>query len=408
MKTTRKTPSAGALLAAACDIVAGGGGLHALALRPLAQKLGVSVTVLATHFGDRAGVLAAICRAASASDAVPFERWRATLAAMGAMTPAMAADLAEAMLEEEATARRALSMLYVAMLHASASDPSLRPAFAGWAGQRRGFWDEFGRRAGIPGPMLACGWWHGYAIAEQFYGLALDGNLPYRMLRRLCLQRLFAGPAAGSAAAAEDALFVHAGERMRHAMEPPAAGADSARVPAWLAPAARACGMRLAAEGIGGLTHRAVAADIGIAHTTLSYRFPTQHHLVLAGLASITAHVLGAVDGPGLDDVQRLRSEGDGRKLDLARANCAVALAATHMPELVPHTAHMRSRRGIHLARVFRKYLPDTPGIDALCAQVVSLGLTGLINSLPPGDACEQSVQAAFTAAARWLQDRHR
>jgi AcrR family transcriptional regulator len=406
----RGKPVAG-LLAAACGIVAGEG-LAGLTLRPLAEALGVSVTVLTRQYGDRAGIMAAICEAASAHDAVRLGDWREMLAALPLLPPATAAALAESMLEEAVTHGRALSMLYLEMLHACTWDAALRPAFAGWAAQRRGFWDGFGAQAGLATPLTACGWWHGYVIAELAYGVALDGDLPYRMVRRLCLQRLFAGGAAPAPDAADGALFALLCERMRHAGDAGEAGAGAGvgvgtaagRVPAWSAQAARACGMRLAAQGVNGLTHRAVAADIGIPHTTLSYRFPTQHDLVIAGLESIAAHILSAVEGGSLEQLQRLRTEGDGRKLDLARGNFAVALAAARMPALAPYTAHMRSRRGHNLVKVFGKYLPDARGIDALCASVVSMGLTGLTNTEPPGEASERSVASAFASVGAWLR----
>eukprot|EP01032_Pedospumella_encystans_P012218 gene12218-14150_t len=52
-KKSRKAPTAGALLDAACRIVLGEG-LAGLTLRPLADMLGVSVTVRTTHYGKRA------------------------------------------------------------------------------------------------------------------------------------------------------------------------------------------------------------------------------------------------------------------------------------------------------------------------------------------------------------------
>ncbi|MBY0242400.1 MAG: TetR/AcrR family transcriptional regulator [Burkholderiaceae bacterium] len=224
------------------------------------------------------------------------------------------------------------------------------------------------------------------------------------MLRRICLQRLFAGGIAGAPDALDGTLFSLLLEQMQYAENGFVARSSADRVPEWAALAARACGIRLAAHGLSGLTHRAIAAEVGVPHTTLSYRFPTQYELVTAGLESIAAHILLAVSAGSLTELQHLRIEGDGQKLDLARANFAVALAATRMPELAGYTANMRSRRGNNLAKVFDKYMPGAPGIDALCAQVISMGLTGLTNLEPPGEASEQSVASAFAATAKWLR----
>jgi AcrR family transcriptional regulator len=401
VKRPTKTPQAHVLLAAACRIV-GDEGLAGLTLRPLAEMLGVSVTVLTKNYGARADIIATICRAACEQEAPLFDDWRKTLAVLKVVPPVIAADLAESILEELATRQRALSMLYLEILHACTWDESLRPGFAEWAQQRRAFWDEFAERAGLPKVLRDCAWWHGYVIAELAYGVALNAVSSYRMVRRLCLRRLFAGGLAAEADAVDGVLFDLLREQMRYKGDGLAA-LVSGRTSEWSARAARACGIQLSAQGINGLTHRAIAAQIGIPHTTLSYRFPTQHDLVIAGLESIAAHILSAVDAESLTELQRLRTEDDCKKLDLARANFAMAIAATRMPQLESYTLAMRSRRGNNLVKVFAKYIPDARGIDALCAQVISMGLTGLTNTEPPGDASDQSVAAAFTATARWL-----
>jgi AcrR family transcriptional regulator len=396
VKATSKAPQADTLLAAACAIVATEG-LAGLTLRPLAAALGVSVTVLSTRYGARVDVIAAICDAAAAHDASILAAWRARLVSLETLPPTIAADLAETILEELVTRERAVSMLYLEVLHACTWDETLRPAFAPWAEVRRGFWNGFAMRAGLA-PALH-DWWHGCTITELAYGIVLDPVPSYRMLRRLCLRRLFAGGTAQVPPTGDAALFALLLTEMRHAD----VAVEASPAPAWLALAARACAIRLAAQGVGALTHRAIAAEVGIAHTTLSYRFPTQNDLVVAGLEYIVAHILSAVDADSLDELQRRRLDGDGPRLDLARASFAVALAAARMPALAPYVASLRSRRGGNLVKVFGKYLPATPGIDALCAQVVSLGLTGLTITQPPGAASEQAVAAAFSAAAKWL-----
>lgn len=405
IRRPRKAPQAEALLDAACAIVAEGG-LAGLTLRPLAQRLGVSVTVLSSHYGARADVIAAICDAAAAQDATLLAHWRKMLASLGSLSPAIAAELAEAILDDLSTRLRAVSVLYLEVLHACTWDASLPPAFAAWSAARRGFWTGFAEAAALAPALVACGWWHGYIVAELAYGTVLSGEAPYRLLRRLCLRRLFAGGVAGAPDDGDGALFALLLAQLQTPKANLAATPATGRPAEWLAQAARVCGMRLAAQGVGGLTHRAVAADLGIPHTTLGNRFPTQRDLMIAGLESIIAHILSAVDADSLAELERLRTEGEGRKLDLARANFAVALAATRMPELLSYTGDMRSRRGNNLVKVFLKYMPQANGIDALCAQVVSMGLTGLTNTEPPGEKSEQTVAAAFGAAAKWLSVR--
>jgi hypothetical protein len=319
------------------------------------------------------------------------------------LPPALAADLIEAVLDDQATRHRDLSVLFLDMLHASTWDDAMRLAMACWFAARRDFWRDVGGRAQVVPDLIACGWWHGYVIAEQAYGVVLDGAGPYRLLRRVCLQRIVAGGAAVGSPAADATLFALLARQMQQAAVAGSPTTAAPRRPDWYGAAARACGIRLAAQGVGALTHRAIATDIGIAHSTLSYRYPAQHDLVLAGLESIIAHIVTAVDADDLDQLQRLRTDNDGDRLDLARASLAVAIAAARMPDLAGCVADLRSRRGGNLVKVFSKYLPHASGIDALAAHVVSMGLTGLTITEPPGAASELTVATAFAAAGRWL-----
>lgn len=396
-RKSARAQQADALVRAACEIVERDG-LAGLTLRPLAEALGVSVSVLTNRYGARSSVMAAVCATAQEQDARLFDVWRAMLDKLGTLPADMAAEIAEAVLEDLETRGRALSLLFLELMHASSWDPSLRSAFLPWAGQRNAFWDAF---AAAALPVGLRRWWHGYVLAELAYGLVLHGMPSYRILRRLCLRRLFAGSVAACPEPSDARLFRIAVERLQdsHGGRIAVLGAHDTVADK----VARACGIRLAAQGVSALTHRAIAMEVGMPHTTLSYRFPAQRDLVSAGLAYIVAHVLTAVDADSLANVERLRTEGDGRKLDMARASLAVAIAATRMPELIPHAANMRSRRGDNLVKVLRKYMPDVAGIDALCVQVVSMGLTGLTYSEPQGEAADQPVAAAFSAAARWL-----
>jgi hypothetical protein len=65
--------------------------------------------------------------------------------------------------------------------------------------------------------------------------------------------------------------------------------------------------------------------------------------------------------------------EGDGKQLDLARANLRWRWRRRACRTGGLHGRHAR-RRGNNLVKVFMKYLPQARGIDALCAQVISMG----------------------------------
>lgn len=383
-----KAPQQRQLLLAACRIVADSG-WAALTLRPLAESLGVSVTVLSNHYGARVEVVAAICAAACAEEERLFARWRHQLARLGPLSAPVAADIADTILEELTVRERAFSLLFIEALQTSGWDAPLRGAFAPWLQARMAFWAQLAAQAGLPATVASSGWFGGYFIDELAHSLCLNHLADYRMLRRLCLRRLFCGiaarPGTGDGALFDvlfDALEYRSGETA--VTHRPVVAAD------WPGRAARACAFTLTERGVSALTHRAIAAAAGVPHTTLSYRFPTQQDLVVAGLDYIIAHVLQAVDdGDQSHDLPqtlaRLRT-ADGPGLDVGRATFALAIAAARMPQLVPSAADMRRRRGINLLKLLRRVEPALAGLDMPVAQIASIALIGHDCTLPAGD----------------------
>ncbi|USX24429.1 TetR/AcrR family transcriptional regulator [Oxalobacteraceae bacterium OTU3CINTB1] len=382
-----KAPKDSDLLAAACGIVAQDG-WAGLALRPLAERLNVSVTVLSNHYGTRADVVAAVCRTAHAKEQGVFAGWRATLAKLDTLSPALAADLADTILQELAVRHRDFSLLFLEILQSGGWDEPLRAAFLPWLDERMGFWAQLGARAGLSTALTDSGWLGGYFVDELAFSISLDQQPAYRMLRRLCLRRLFSGVSASAATIAEDdAIFAALFDELDYREGEVAVG-HGVDVPAdWPGKAARACAIALTERGVGALTHRAIAAEAGVPHTTLIYRFATQQDLVVAGLEFIISHVLRAVDEGALSGdltaaPDRMNNLGD-HGLDVGRATFALAIAAARMPRLAPSAADMRRRRGINLVKILRRVSPTLPGIDMLAAQIASVGLIGYTCTLP-------------------------
>ena len=382
-----KAPSDNDLLAAACGIVAQSG-WAGLALRPLAESLNVSVTVLSNHYGTRADVVAAVCRAAYDEEQRIFADWHATLLTLGTLSPALAADLADTIVQELAVRHRGFSLLFMEVLQSSGWDASLRAAFSPWLDERMRFWAQLGACAGLPTSLTASGWLGGYFIDELAFSISLDPQPAYRMLRRLCLRRLMSGIAAAAPPAVEDDnMFAALFDRLAYRKGEIAIAHGVDVSSDWPGRAARACAIALTERGVSALTHRAIAADAGVPHTTLIYRFPTQQDLVVAGLEFIISHVLRAVDegelsGDLATTPDRMNHVGE-HGLDVGRATFALAIAAARMPRLAPSAADMRRRRGINLVKILRRMSPALPGIDMLAAQIASVGLIGYACTLP-------------------------
>lgn len=392
---------------AACSIVQRNG-WAGLTLRPLAQWLNVSVTVLSNHYGTRSEVMTAICRAACADEQRIFAGWHRTLDRLGAVPLSLAINLADTILEELAVKERNFSLLFIELVQASSWDDSLRSSCAPWVKARMQFWTAFGKRAGLSDMLLGSGWFAGYFVDELAYSIVLNHLPAYRMLRRLCLRRLFAGLVTDHDNAKDAEMFEILFDDIGHGIGELEVVHGTAAPDGWPGRAARACATLLTDRGVSGVTHRAIAAQVGVPYTTLSYRFPTQQDLVIAGLEYIISHLLKAVGtGDVPDDPSALQAQIDkeeGQRIDVSRATFAVAVAAARMSTLVTCAADMRRRRGINLIKVLQQVSPPLSGIDQLSAQVMSVGLIGLINTMPPGDATTAVMTAAYGKIVAHLQ----
>ncbi|MDE2369057.1 MAG: TetR family transcriptional regulator [Burkholderiales bacterium] len=394
-------------LAAACAIVERDG-LAGLALRPLAQALDVSVTVLTNRYGARLDVIAAIGRAACAEEQRLFAPWRRRIAALGTLTPQTAADLAEALLDQLAGRERAFSLLFVEMVQACAWDESLRPLFRPWFDARGAFWDAFGARCGMPRELLASGLLNGYFVDELAFAIALGEGPAYRLLRRIGLRRLFAGLRADVGPSDDAALFALLVDDLEYPSDALAVMHGAALAPDWRGEAARASAVLIATRGVGAVTHRAIAAAAGVPHTTLAYRFPMQQDLVIAGLEHIISNTLQSVARGDYKPLGTMEPTDDERGYGVGPATFAVAIAAARMPALVPCAADMRRRRGINLHRILEQRGQTAFGIDALAAQVIAIGAIGATNAaaLHAGGGVERSLGAAVDWARQRAAER--
>lgn len=388
-------PDASDVLAAACALVSEAG-LAGLTLRPLAQRLGVSVSVLSNHFGARSEIIAAIVEAAIVEDALALAPWTQRVAALSPLEPLIAADLAEAALEELTVRGRGRSLLFTELVQAGAWDSEVRAPAARWASERARFWTLLGAGAGLPEGLLEIGFLPGYILDELVFSLVLADSGPYRLLRRLCLRRLFSGIVPIGDATTETRLF----DVLFEALEDPAAplGVDhAAPTPSdWRGRAALASAELITSRGVGAVTHRAVAAAAEVAPATLGYRYPTQETLVVAGLEYIISHMLGALRASDYEATFIPPS------LDIGRATFAVAIAAARMTRLAPCTADMRRRRGINLRRVLEKLALPGLAMDALAAQVLAIGFIGLSNGPADPDEDKPAIEPFLPAIVDW------
>jgi AcrR family transcriptional regulator len=360
------------LLDAASQIVAEKG-LGGLTLRPLAQRLGTSVSAITHRFGQKGEVLTAVCAAAAAAEAATFAGWRRRFDGLGALPADAVAAIADAILDDLLHAGRQSTQIYCELVQAAAWQPELRASLTPWLAQRSAFWMLVAGLADAPPPFDLGAALHAYATDELAHGLALNDDPAYRWLRRLGVGRLCAGLLPGDRrwdAGAFDSVHAELGAGI--AQIDRGARYRVEKRSEMLAEIGREIADLILHGGSEAVTHRSVGQRAGMPATTLVYHFPRQTDLLKAGLESIIDSVQASVDGEA-----RVNRDVESDGGDIAVSTFAIALAATRFPELRPFEADMRRRRGengyIHL----RRLSADPDRIDMLAAQALSVTLIG-------------------------------
>jgi len=360
-------------------------GLDALTLRPLAQRLDVSVSSLTHRFGSKEALLAQLIAEARASEAETLSQWRARLSGADVFSPDALAESIDAILSELATAHARRSLFYCELVQISGPQPALWPLIAPWIEDRQTFWNALAARV-HPQPAYALGvMLHAYVTDELAHALALERFADYGRLRRLGLKRLCGGlrgvdDARADQMSGDEVLAAHCIAVLGALPGDIAVDHDAPPPKGVAAQLVGHISDLIVGEGAGAVTHRAVAARAGVASSTLAYHFRTQEDLIRAGLEDIIRRMTG--------DVKTLVSGGDVRMtnpysaVEIARATFAIALWATRRPAMLACAADMRRLRGINLHKVLTRRLS---GLDPLAAQAMSA--TGMGNLMLMGHA---------------------
>jgi DNA-binding transcriptional regulator YbjK len=361
----RREPSLSLVLHAAMELVAASG-LKGLSLRPLAEKLGTTVSALTHRYGLKDTLLASIVAAAAEADGAFLDTWLARVVALETADGAVLADVADAVLADLAGPEALRAQFYCELLQGAAARPDIAAPLAAWQARRLVFWRALAAPLGRAalGDVL-----HAYSTDEAAHGLALGDLAAYRWLRRLNLRRLCCSliPAANSTEMKQFLVFHAALGELR--------GPDRYQAPKtseWHRRAARHISAVIILDGPDAVTHRAIAARANVANSTLAYHFPRQQDLLKAGIDDIIVRAQGRIDA----GEATAEPDFELSSIEIARATFAVALAATRMPDLKTFAADMRRRRGENYLLRLQSRLQGKSSFDLLSAQ--AMAITGI------------------------------
>ncbi|MDP1987404.1 TetR/AcrR family transcriptional regulator [Phenylobacterium sp.] len=384
------------LIATASELLATGG-LRSVTARALAELTGQSASAVNYHFAGREGLLAATFEAAATQAAEYRGAWASSLAA-APPREAFSGWYAAVILQRVAAAPAFL------VLREMRHDAARSSAHRGLARRELEASDAFWRQAVAafqlpPGAAEACA-----DFAEAILGI--HGGAPdypdqtawlIETVHRHCARLGGArGPTRGwdgwrQLARARSGLAERAEARL-------AGGAG--RI-------AAAAAEVLGREGLAGLTHRAVAAEVGLSLAAVSGAFPTRAGLVRAAfdhlIASIHTVRSGVVPDPGVRrpiaelavEMAEALFDADGAAPPGLLALDELLTAAIREPDLRRDAEDLRASRGENSATLLLRMNHATDPVDGLDAHILSIVATGAMRS---AYALEPSARRAWLA----------
>lgn len=379
-------PTADARIVHAGFAMVGEAAVGRLTLRPLARRAGVSVATVLHHFPGRDGVLLGLAGQAIAAERAFHQRWLALASQTPRPDAAARRLLADLAFQDWIMCNRLAIMLLVDLLHARARAAACPAAIDVWVAEAEDFWSTMMFGVACHGRAAL-----GFVLDEAVYAFGAWPNMRYRALRAACFERFIThlsphGPPGSNCLV--DALV--------RGLQPPASaplppGKAQQRKAQQIADAAAD---RLLADGVDGVTHRAVAVAAGVPPATVVYHFGSRDTLISAGLYAVIARFHAQRASP---------QAGQPAHSDmLVQATSLIALASARQPALVPHAIDMRRRRGenISMETLAASGFPVAADDDRLTAQAIAIAFFGMrLIAMATGDDADTGAALRAVAA---------
>lgn len=363
-----KTAAAQPIIAAALEMIAAQG-LTELTLRPLAEKVGLSLNALTQTMGTKDQLIAQVVEAAMERDRAFRDAWLDKVRAMEPVGPQMRALLGETILDDWVGPHRALACLLIDLVQEAGRSNTCPPALAAWLDEAAAFW----ARVLFDDPRQADAAL-GYIVDEAGFSLFARDVPAYRMIRALCLRRFTGGlyPApdeeVGSgrhleqwiAALAPDTTYPDQPDRSKRGI------------------IAAQAGHLIVTHGLEALTHRSAAAAAGAPASTVVYHFGSRDDLMVAALHAVVTNFRHGLS-ENFGQPQPFHANYASSR-DLVRATSIIAIAAARHPGLAHHALDMRRRRGENIVTsvLWDMGMPAGKVADRCTSQVASIALFGM------------------------------
>lgn len=355
-------------------------GLRGLSLRTLAQKAGISPSLLTYRYGSREGLIRKVFDHARTLDEAAWQTWEKSFGDEG--TPGVElASIAMAVVMDAVTCRRRTSLMHWLCMTAFARDQSLVPFAPDWAGLAAQFWRGRFREIGLA-EELAAPFAAGLSGAIRIGLLARQDARLYAWMSdvvlRLC-ERMLGRPASlsGDSAArraVERTWLEQPGHQLSSRTETPERILESAVA-------------LIVRRGPDALTHRLIAEDSGISLSSMTHHF--------SSLDEIMVRAFGLIYGRARRESMTGLPEGVSAKalsrevlpLILRRARARgpesaamdeIILSASRKPETAPLAGALMAMAGQTSTTLLQGLQPAHTQPDRLDGHIFRFVLSGL------------------------------
>lgn len=346
-------------------------GLPSLSFRTLAREAEMTHGEVTARVGRKAEMLQLMSRRVLERQREKLGEWRSRLTGCSAAGNQDLTAILHGYLGDYMVARRQEIIFWHEMVDAVRRLPDMADFVGAYADADAWFWREIlGVDRGESWPKVVSS----YLFGETNFALCLRGEPNYEIVLALNLQRLAQGM---RRPVHEGAEFTGSGwlQRLLESDQPPEFIADDQERAAAVADAAAHV---ILSEGLLSLTHRSVAAQIGMTAAAVMHHFRSKSDLIGAAMRSLHRQMRLALDGVGgaLGD-QPVSEEAitTGRKL--THLVHGLGLLTLRRPEWRAQLCRWRIHRGETAALWLGEGVRQDPHIDRLARQLASLTYYG-------------------------------
>lgn len=334
-----------------------------MSLRTVAEEAGTSVGSISYRIGDRARLVEATLDREIGIMAEQRVQWRERLGPVDPLATGILPDLVCEWLDQSAGPGRHSAIVTCELILLASREPATLPRIAELLDEREGLWRDM--LIGRPQADRLANRIASYCLDELPFSIVLAEETDYRLLRHSTIRGLLRD---GNALPVPSATDWHMALVDRLAVPAAPAHDETAPVPEGTKGIlADHIADLIADQGVGALSHRAVAQLAGVATSSVAHHFPGQRDILFAGVEALYRRMRSQI----------LARDANLRTREIVRLTHECALQALTDPAVLPFAIDMRRRRAENVHLQFAEWLGIPPGSDRARVQAMVMGVIG-------------------------------